>query len=436
MVDEDAPLITLIDRDFDGDSDDVPFEDKQTNTEYTSPPQDESDDVFQLVKKGMADFGSKISQTVNPLLANTKEGFDKVALAAKPVVAEAGRGLNQVGVGAKTVFDKTGVSTGFMKTQDDVTDAAAKLLANSGLCSKCQRLPVHAILSQESTETAEQDLEWATPLSRVIYHADWCRVCQLLLDMLCEPQNDPLKHPAVEPHVQPELEKITMRDWINQGWDYTDRYWPFGHGVKRHEGASYVLGPGSQVIGRLVVTASRIFTRTIINPRASTKYHRKKEIHKQQLENARNPTKHPLSCVVKITARTQASDTPGLLFVNLLGYGRKLGADLQVLSNFRLRAVTSNPTLLPPRGRAFSYGRLLDPEWIDPSIGRLWLRECESKHGSECSEHGWAVAMQKPKFLRVIDVEDLCIKEVTNPSQCRYIALSYVCGKVYMIKLQ
>ncbi|KAM0800346.1 heterokaryon incompatibility protein-domain-containing protein, partial [Usnea florida] len=64
-----------------------------------------------------------------------------------------------------------------------------------------------------------------------------------------------------------------------------------------------------------------------------------------------------------------------------------------------------------------------------------WLHECESRHGPECNQHGWAIAMEKPKFLRVIDVQDYCIKSVTASTNCRYIALSYVWGRAKMVKL-
>ena len=120
-----------------------------------------------------------------------------------------------------------------------------------------------------------------------------------------------------------------------------------------------------------------------------------------------------------------------MLNVHLMGYGRKLGSELQCLSSFRLRTVSTDVSKLlhsEPESSCLSYGRLLDQNWIDPSIGVLWLRECELRHGSECSEHGWAIAMQKPGFLRAIDVEDFCVKEIPDPAKCRYVALSYVWG--------
>ena len=138
------------------------------------------------------------------------------------------------------------------------------------------------------------------------------------------------------------------------------------------------------------------------------------------------------------------SESPGLLIVQLLGYGRKIGADLQVLSWFRLWAVQlastmeaedPTPLYLKRSLGSFSYGRLLDAKWIDSSIGYLWLRQCESRHGPECNEHGWTVAMEKPKLLRVVNIQDYCIKSVAESTTCRYIALSYVWGRAKMVKL-
>ena len=397
----------------------------------------------------------KISQTMDSLLVDAKHNLDQVAQVTKPVVAGAGRGLEWTRVGAKNAFDNTAVSKVFMKTKDDFTDAASKVSGKDGLCSKCQELSNDFAQIHKRSDGSKKDFEWATPLSRIIYHADWCRICRLLLNMLCEPANDPLLHPGVAPYVQPEIKGATMKKWTEAGWEYTDSHWPFGHGDKRHVGATYVLGPGGQVIkviltqtlpaivnyGYLAANPNQRTQRSLQQARDRTR----NATYRHQLNSARARNRHPLSCVVKITTNAPCeSESSGLLIVKLLGYGRKIGADLQVLSQFRLRAVSSASTNEPDDPNSlqlkrslgsFSYGRLLDAKWIDPSIGRLWLRECESKHGLECNEHGWAIAMEKPKFLRVVDVQDYCIKSVTESTNCRYIALSYVWGRAKMVKL-
>ena len=396
-----------------------------------------------------------ISQTMDSLLIDAKHSLDQVAQITKPVVAGAGRGLEWTRVGAKSALDNTAVSKVFMDTKDDFTDAAAKVTGKDGLCSKCQELSNDIDQTHKKSDGSNKDFEWATPLSRIIYHADWCRICRLLLSMLCEPANDPLLHPGVAPYVQTEIKGATMKKWTESGWEYTDSHWPFGHGDKRHVGATYVLGPGSQAIKVILTRAlPTIMTYGFLaaNPNQRTqrslqkaKDQTRNARYRHQLEVARARDPYPLSCVIKITTNApRESKSPGLLIVELLGYGRKIGADLQVLSQFRLRAVSSasanepddpNSLHLKRNLGSFSYGRLLDAKWIDPSIGSHWLRECESRHGPECNEHGWAIAMEKPSFLRVIDVEDYCIKSVTESTSCRYIALSYVWGRAKMVKL-
>ena len=394
----------------------------------------------------------KISQRMDSLLIDAKHNLDQVGKMTKPVVTGAGRGVEWTRAGAKNALDNTAVPKVFMNTKDDFTDAAAKVIGKEGLCSKCQELSSDIDQNHRTIDGLKKDIEWATPLSRIIYHADWCRVCRLLLSMLCEPVNDPLLHPGVAPYVQSEIKGATMKEWTEAGWEYTDSHWPFGHGDKRHVGATYVLGPGGQALKALLtMTLPAVISVAVNSGQTSQRSLQKARdqtrdaMHRRQLEVARARNLHPLSCVIKITTNAaRESASPGLLIVELLGYGRKIGADLQVLSQFRLRAVSSasanepeDPSALQLKHTlgSFSYVRLLDAKWIDPSIGHLWLRECESRHGPECNEHGWAIAMEKPKFLRVIDVQDYCIKSVTESTDCRYIALSYVWGRAKMIKL-
>ncbi|KAF5364936.1 hypothetical protein D9758_008086 [Tetrapyrgos nigripes] len=67
-------------------------------------------------------------------------------------------------------------------------------------------------------------------------------------------------------------------------------------------------------------------------------------------------------------------------------------------------------------------GRFVQQDQADMNRLRDWLRICEETHG---------LADQKPEIdmasLRVIDTEELCIREVDMP--CRYACLSYVWGK-------
>lgn len=129
-------------------------------------------------------------------------------------------------------------------------------------------------------------------------------------------------------------------------------------------------------------------------------------------------------------------ECPGALTVNLVGYGNRPEGTAQNLSQFRLRVVNDNVTGNPRIGKPLSYGRRLNSAWIDVSIGKSWICECETRHGTKCSEHGWALAMRKPGFLRVIDIENYCVVEADDPATCRFIALSYVWGGAKTIKLR
>ena len=89
----------------------------------------------------------------------------------------------------QTIGEKTGTTQAFANTKADFEDILNKLSGDPGLCSKCKTLQAEVTISRES--------QWATPLSRIIYHADWCRMCGLILGMLCRPEFDPLRHPEV-----------------------------------------------------------------------------------------------------------------------------------------------------------------------------------------------------------------------------------------------
>ncbi|TFK33403.1 heterokaryon incompatibility protein-domain-containing protein [Crucibulum laeve] len=78
------------------------------------------------------------------------------------------------------------------------------------------------------------------------------------------------------------------------------------------------------------------------------------------------------------------------------------------------------------------FARLIRNDSIDFSIVRSWLSLCERYHGDSCNKSNLLnhkitnPADEIPSF-RLIDVDSNCL--VLRPSQCRYVALSYVWGK-------
>ncbi|XHG05857.1 hypothetical protein AWENTII_009070 [Aspergillus wentii] len=229
-----------------------------------------------------------------------------------------------------------------------------------------------------------------------------------------------------------------MKTWAERGWEFNELNWPFGHGHHRHEGSSHVLSAAFEPLETLFIMALYSVgyrkLREILGSATANFRVAENEIGLQEeLQRARAPNKHPLSCVVKIT-RPEAQD-PSLLMVTLWGFGRQSNASLQVLSSFPLFLASSNSlhdSLVPSFNRL---GKLLDPRWIDPSVAKTWLNKCKERHGTKCSTPGWASSVERPASLRVLDVKHLYIKVPSSLRTCEYVALSYVWGETDMLVL-
>ena len=95
----------------------------------------------------------------------------------------------------------------------------------------------------------------------------------------------------------------------------------------------------------------------------------------------------------------------------------------------------SHPTvphlhLLPlERSSASLSGRLIGAQ-CDMALLRKWLECCEAWHGPDCFTPGWLTGGRFPETapFRLIDVQQQCL--VRSRIESRYIALSYVWGKI------
>ncbi|KAJ5801104.1 HET-domain-containing protein [Penicillium psychrosexuale] len=265
--------------------------------------------------------------------------------------------------------------------------------------------------------------------------------------MLTRPEFDPLKHPEVAKYVQEELQGMTMLDWVEQGWEFTDANWPFGRSEYRHDGATYVLGPAkdlfSEIIGGPAVrnVLLRLAAGAVIKPRnvrsSQSRRYSPGNTYADGLEQGKKAaTKYPLSCDLEISIMSRNHpEFPGLAFASLVGVGNRPGGDPQVLSHFRLRVTHPNMDQNFNTWRNLSYGRLLDKNWIDTAMVRQWLVHCELDHGKRCKEHDWGIIMQRPEFLRVINIDRLCLLQPPGPASCRFLALSYVWGGKNNVRL-
>jgi hypothetical protein len=76
--------------------------------------------------------------------------------------------------------------------------------------------------------------------------------------------------------------------------------------------------------------------------------------------------------------------------------------------------------------------RRIEGQWIDLVLPRGWLMACKEEHGNDCEpplfKRANAVGSgAELRTLRMVDVKEMCV--VDAPDECRYLALSYVCGK-------
>ncbi|KAK1762163.1 heterokaryon incompatibility protein [Phialemonium atrogriseum] len=74
-------------------------------------------------------------------------------------------------------------------------------------------------------------------------------------------------------------------------------------------------------------------------------------------------------------------------------------------------------------------GRSVDRNYVSTNLIRQWMSYCEDNHGSACSSAGRRPSMSISWF---VDTETNCL--VPAPEGSRYVALSYVWGKVPMLK--
>ena len=106
-----------------------------------------------------------------------------------------------------------------------------------------------------------------------------------------------------------------MREWVMQGWQYTDKFWPFGQSAVRHEEATYVLGSLGQGLGRVsqvfARSASRFVVRSSVsNAQGRRNIYRGPTAHERYREGLRQgreeSTKYRMSCILQVLIDTES----------------------------------------------------------------------------------------------------------------------------------
>ena len=117
---------------------------------------------------------------------------------------------------------------------------------------------------------------------------------------------------------------------------------------------------------------------------------------------------HPLCCIMD---------------VKLYGASRSTVGDILLFSQFRLRVASPEYSI----NERLNYGRVIDKTYINLEHCQQWLNRCLVEHADVCPSPGWAITLESPESIRLIDVERLALVEATG-DDCDYAALSYVWG--------
>ena len=211
---------------------------------------------------------------------NTRKAFHDVHIEAPKVFKAAGERtekiFNDVQAGIKRTVDGVPVPKAFAETTEDLADLTRLQIGSSGIRSRCAALPLDSCFSELNDDTPAY-IAWSTPISRVTLYAKWCRVCQLILSMLCRRGHDPLLISEVRDSIEPEfLPGVSLQTWVSEGYIHQDEYRPFGRNKYRYEDATQVLGPFAEDLLELAKQYSsigiKLLTRAALGRRPQLKF--------------------------------------------------------------------------------------------------------------------------------------------------------------------
>ena len=186
--------------------------------------------AFQGVSKGAQKAFVDVQTGTQKAFVDVQTGTQKAfqTPAWESTVKGTQKVFRDVQAGIKRTVNGISVPKAFAQTSEDFSDLTKLAAGKPGICSRCATMPVDACF-RAPDEIQEDYLSWASPLSRIALHASWCRVCHIILAMLCREENDPLSNPEVNAHIKPDwLRGMPLRQWVNEGYLNQDAYWPFG----------------------------------------------------------------------------------------------------------------------------------------------------------------------------------------------------------------
>ena len=338
----------------------------------------------------------------------------------------------------------------------DLRDRRREVVGKDSLCERCKQFCISDWLNagQADAAAAATAQVWETPLERIIRLSDWCKFCRFLLHTLSQPQNDPLRNRKVAAHVPQEILGITMAQLVQFDWELIDMVWPFGRTDQPGNHSTYALGRYQEKVvdvanySRTWQIAASLFSAGFAVFKGKQQQQQQQQQRSKATARSSSPdyfqgnaskylklgkyiqkasqVRYRKQCLLRVSLRKN-----GALIVDCRGHTGLQNSQMEVLSRFRLHVADNqgpSPPLHDTKSPQSQYSRKVDSRWIDVSVAKQWLCECETKHGTKCSRHGWEVARDSPEYLRVIDVYREVIVVFDNPTSCRYIALSYMWG--------
>ncbi|ORY10845.1 heterokaryon incompatibility protein-domain-containing protein [Clohesyomyces aquaticus] len=363
----------------------------------------------------------------------------------KPYKLKIPKSLRSVANLSELEIDLSGVSGGDISIVSDTRKKGRK----EGLCTACSKIDYEHLVHPADPDSGDKFTRKLIFLDRIIRKKkrSSCHFCSLLFDAIAE--NDPFEHPAVKNHLPEKLVGLTFKKWA-ENLDFTQHLplfkgsYPFGSSrdgskIQQEVQGEEVVVSGIADSDQEAIEEAAKFTNVGTSVAITAGVWAETDIERVKIMATVGtviPTVTSLMTKLESELPVAVSiivhkDRPGLLNVDVWGYGNAHRAPLSRLSSFNLRIASGYQRL----SDGLSYGKLLRPEIDVEGDCRLWIEDCFGHHGQACDQPGWWNGLPPPSgpHFRLIDVNNMRVvqKDIGNlheHDKPRYAALSYVWG--------
>ncbi|CAO2649597.1 Nn.00g069820.m01.CDS01 [Neocucurbitaria sp. VM-36] len=355
------------------------------------------------------------------------------------------------------------------------------------LCSDCKEIPFHECLPKTPGEEEESSQErgaliFYKSLSKILNNRGICRLCNLLIQSICQEEYDILKADHIKDFLpdDPRYKNLTrFSDWIDKNnywkreWLGGAGLWPFGYAIDRTQAANSTVRDAKKLfeeaenrdtklnkvedmygssadaaVHALNVAQGGMTLLNSVNMqnRRLEKVLGSMQVVTGQFALLQNKKRKRLPCIFMFRVYRKHEEKAGALSVRVYGHGRAPLAPLKEICHFSLRFEGDGA----PRQfkQQIWYGRKLKPR-IEIPFFKDYIMECESTH---VGDGGCARLLSEPPStptsyesatFRLVNVKKMCIervpfRQVIRPGPPRkaikYVALSYRWGILPLLK--